>query len=151
MADYEDILSKSWDEIPEVQTLPVGSWLLRARNASYQAPKSADASPAVLFVYTAKEPMEDVDSEELSKLGDNYDISANRIFSRFFVQDAADWDNVRKHLAKHGIDTKGQSIEESLKQVKGREVIAYLGQRSFTTNAGETKEENTPSNFVPVA
>lgn len=151
MSDYADILSKSWDEIPETQVLPTGSYLLRARSASYQASKSEEGSPAVLFVYSAKEPMEDVDNEEFEKLGENYDIGANRIFSRFYVNDTADWDNVRKHLAKHGIDTKGQSIEESLKQVKGRDVVAFLGQRTFTTNAGETKTENNPSNFVAVA
>lgn len=150
MSDYADILSQSWDEIPEAKTLPQGSYLLRARSASYQPAKDVDKSPAVLFVYSAKEAMEDVDADEIAKLGDNYDIGANKIFSRFFVADKSDWDNVRKHIAKHGVDLKGLTIEESLKAVKGREVIAFLGQRSFTTNAGEAKEENVPSNFTPV-
>lgn len=148
MADYADILTKSWDEIPEVKTLPNGSYLLRGRNASYQPAKNEDQSPAVLFVYTAKEAMDDVDAEDLEKLGDNYDLGANRVFQRFFVADGADWDNVRKHLSKHGIDAKGKSIQDSLKEFKGKEVVAYLSSRTFKTNAGEDKEENVASNFT---
>lgn len=147
--DYADILNTSWDNIPEVQVLPEGSWLLRGRNATYQAAKSADGSPVVLFVYQAKEPMDDVDAAQLAALGDNYDIAANRIFFRFYINDNSSWDGVRKHLAKHGVDPKG-TVKESLDAFKGTEVIAYLSKRSYKTNAGEDAESNEPSQFAKV-
>lgn len=150
MSDYADILKQSWDELPELVPLPQGSWLLRARGASYQPAKDADKSPTVTFIYSAKEPMDDVSQEELEALGSNYDVSSNRIFARFFVSDGADWDAVRKHLAKHGVEVKGKTIEESLKAIKGTEVIAYLGQRTYTNNAGQDVVENNPSNFTAV-
>ena len=148
MADYEAILNKSWDEIPPVKVLPTGSWLLRGQNATYQEGKG-DNSPSVLFVYKAKEPMEDVSTDDMDALGPEYDVSANRIFVRFFISDNADWDKVRKHLAKHGVDVH-TSISDSLKAFKGTEVVAYLGTRTYTDNAGEEQEDNTASSFTPV-
>lgn len=150
MTDYADIVNKSWDAIPPVEILPVGSWLLRGQNATYQASKG-ESSPSVLFVYKVKEPMEDVDSEKLAALGDNYDVESNKIFTRFWIGDNSDWDKVRKHLAKHGVDTAGKSISDSLKEFKGTEVVAYLDQRTYTNNAGETQEDNVASNFTPLS
>jgi len=148
--NYEDILNQSWDQIPEAQTLPVGSYLLRGRNASYQPAKDADKSPVVLFVYQPKEPMDDVNEEELAALGENYDIADNKIFVRFYVDDNAQWDVVRNHLIKHGIDPKGKSIADSLKAFKGTEVIAYLDQRQYTNAAGEQVTQNDAKQFAPV-
>lgn len=150
MSDYADILSKSWAEIPEVELLPDGSYLLKGQSAKYQPAKQEDQTPAVLFIYKPKEAMDDVSAEELAALGDNYDIASNRIFAKFFVNDGADWDKVRKHLIKHGIDANSMSIEESLKAFKNSEVVALLSARSFTNNAGETQTENQATNFTKV-
>ena len=148
--DYASIVDRSWDSIPPVELLPQGSWLLRGQNATYQAAKG-DGSPSVLFVYKVKEPMDDVTAEDIEKLGQNYDVEANKIFTRFWIGDNSDWDKVRKHLAKHGVDTTGKSISDSLKEFKGTEIVAYLDQRSFQNNAGETQEDNVASNFTPVS
>lgn len=150
MADYADILKQQWDNIPKVQVLPVGSYLLKVRKATYQPASSEDKSPRVMFVYGVKEPMDDVDSSELKSLGDNYDLSGNAVFANFFVSTKADWDKVRNHIAKHGVETSGSSIEESLEAVKGAEVIAYLNQRTYKTNAGEDATDNNPTNFAKV-
>lgn len=151
MSDYTDILKKSWDEIPEAAALPVGSYLLKARNASFQPAKEADKNPVVLFVYAPKEAMDDVDTGALAALGENYDIADNRIFKRFYIETNADWDNVRKHIVKHGVDLKGKSLEEGLTAVKGTEVIAYLDQSTYQDKAtGEMKTNNDAKEFVPV-
>jgi hypothetical protein len=150
MADYADILNKSWDEIPEVVPVPKGSYLLKGQNATFQPAKGEDGSPSVLFVYRVKEPMDDVDTGELAALGDNYDLEANRIFTRFWINDGSDWDKVRKHLTKHGVPLKG-NIADSLKEFKGAEVVAFVDQRNFTDNAGQSQTENTAANFTPVA
>lgn len=149
--DYTDILKQSWDEIPEAKALPVGSYLLKARNASYQASKDADKNPVVLFVYAPKEAMDDVDADALSALGENYEIADNRIFKRFYIETNADWDQVRKHIVKHGVDLTGKTIEEGLKAVAGTEVIAWLDQSVYTDKAtGEPKTSNDPKEFATV-
>lgn len=151
MSDYADILQQSWDNIPEAKALPVGTYLLKARNASFQPPKSEDKKPVVLFVYQPKEAMDDVQSTELESLGENYDIADNRVFTRFFIESNADWDKVRKHIVKHGVDLKGKSLEDGLKSVANTEILAYLDQSTFTDKqTGEVRTQNDAKEFAPV-
>lgn len=147
--DYEDILNMSWDEIPEEKALPVGSWRLRGRNSAHLAAKG-DTSERVLFVYTAQEPLDDVDEEALGALGPDYEFSENQIFATFWCERKADWRKVEAHLQKHGIETEGQNVGESLKEFGGQEVIAYLNQKTFTNNMGELETKNEPSGFQEV-
>lgn len=149
MNDYADILSRSVGEIPVVKPLPVGSWLLRARSASYQPPRKQDGNASVLVVYTPKEPMEDVDDSALSELGDDYDYASNRVFYRAWIETDADWDKVRNLARKHGFEPKG-TIKDMLEGFKGQEVIAHLNQNAFTDAAGEAKIENVPTSFHAV-
>lgn len=145
----EEILDRSWDEIPVPKLLPVGSYLLKGRNASYVAGQGEN-SPKALFFYVPKEAMDDVDANALSELGDDYDFAANQIVYTVWLETPRNWDELRNHLAKHGIDTKGKSVKESLKAFKGTEVIAYLNTRNFQNRAGETVTENNPTAFVKV-
>ena len=147
--NYADILNESWDNIQEVVVLPIGSWLLRTRNASLQPPKTEGGNPSVLFVYEPKEPMQDVDQEALDALGADYNYSENRVFFRVWLETGADKDRLRQHIMRHGVDLTGMSIGESLKAVKGTEVVAYLSQKQITNKgSGETRVENDPQNFV---
>lgn len=146
-ASYEDILNQSWDDIPEIKPLPVGSYLLRGRNASYK-PGKGDTSAYFMFVYSVKEPMSDVNDEELAELGNNYDVTENRIFHRIWVETGADMDAVRRHLVKHGVNTDGKSLGDSLKDFKGREIVAYLDTRTYENAAGEVVVTNDAANFA---
>lgn len=147
--DYNEILDRSWDELPPVQLAPDGSYLLRGRNAAYIPGK--DTSDKVLFSYNVKAPLEDVDPDELAELGD-YDITQNRVTYTMWVEDGADWDAVRKHMALHGMDLSDyKSIRESIKAFRGFEIIAYLTANSYVVKStGETKTENKPSKFAAV-
>lgn len=149
MSDYADIASMSWENIPEPKVLPVGSYLLRGRNASYQPSKEEGKSPTFMFVYSVKEPMDDVDAEALSGLGEDYDLASNQIFFRIYVETAADFAKVRRHLALHGVEAKGD-IKETLKKFKGTEVVAYLNQKQFTDRQGETRTDNNAETFAAV-
>lgn len=150
MADetYESILDRQWDDIPEVQVLPVGSWLLKGKNAVHMPAKSADANESILFVYEPKEPMDDVDEVELKALGADYDFAENRIYGRFWIETGRDLDSIRNHLEKHGVDTKGASIKDSLEAFKGTEVVAYLGTRNYTDASGELRTDNDPTSYA---
>ena len=147
--DYESILDASWDEIPTDKLLPVGSYRLRGQNLSIMKARSADQNDVFLFVYTVREALDDVDQDELEALGD-YDLESKKIFQKFWVDTGADFDAVRKHLKKHGIDTTGRSIKETAEAFKGTEVIAYLGVKTYENKVGDTVQDNEPSQFAPV-
>jgi len=143
--DYADILDRGWEEIPQVKTLPVGSWLLEGTNASFKA--GDDSNDSIIFVYKAKEPMDDVDTDQLDELGADYDYSDNRIFARLWLETNADWDKVRNHLVKHGIDVSGK-ISDSLKEFKGSQVVSYLDTRTYTNSVGDEVVDNDPVQFA---
>ena len=144
---YEDLMERSWDEIPEAMVVPVGTYRLRGIRAKFM-PAKGDKNDCFLFVYAPKEAWNDVDADELAALGD-YDITQNRCYARLWVETAKDWDNVRNHLKKHGVDPAGRSIKESLTAFEGTEVIAWLDQRSYTNSVGENETENDPKQFAP--
>lgn len=149
--EYADVLSTSWSDMPEPKLLPDGSWRLRANGASYQPAKDDDGSPSVLFVYRPMEPMEDVDLGELEKLGDGYDPQMNRIFKRFYINDASDWKRVKDHVVKHGVQINpAESIGETLKAVRNKDIIGYVTSKSFQTNDGTPREENDVQTFAPI-
>lgn len=145
----EEILDRSWDEIPQPKLLPVGSYLLKGRNASFVPGKDGQNDKA-LFFYVPKEAMDDVSESDIADLGADYDYAANQIVYTIWLEGPKDWDNMRQHLAKHGVDTKGKSVKDSLKAFRGSEVVAYLNQRNFTNRAGENITENNPTAFVAV-
>lgn len=149
---YSDILSRSWDDIPEPKNLPVGTWLLKGGNASYIPKKDGSEQDArVLFFYEAKEPMDDVDQTDLAALGPDYDFAENDIVKQFYVRRNKDWDAVRKHLELHGITvTGGVSIQDALKSFKGSEVLSYLNVKTYTKNDGTVVTSNDPTTFAAV-
>jgi hypothetical protein len=146
------VLKGSWGEIPEVKLLPGGTYRLRCRNVSFQAPKSEDGNPSVMFVYVPQETMDDVDQEALSELGPDYDIEENQLFERIWLERGADWDRLRKHLLKHGITEadleEAGDIESSLKLAKGRDVLGLVIQRQYKDKTGTMRQENGVSTYV---
>lgn len=148
MSDYEDILNQSWDNIPQPKTLPEGSYLLKGRNASFQAGKEGQSN-SFLFVYQVREAMDDVDADKLAELGADYDMENNQVFHKVWVETSVDYDKVRKHLALHGIEAKG-SIADTLKSFKGSQVIAYLKLRTYLDKSGQQITTNQAEQFAKV-
>lgn len=149
MSDYAEIANLSWDNIQEPKVLPLGSYLLKLKNVSFQPSKDQDKSPVVLFIHQPKEPMDDVKTEELEALGKDYDISENKTFTRIYIEDGSSWDQVRKLLAKHGVDVSG-SVPDSFKKAKGTEVIGFLETRNFQRQDGTQGEANNVTSFSSV-
>lgn len=144
MSNYEEILSRSWDDLPEDKVLPEGSWILRGRNATFQK-SEGKGGDRFLFIYQVQEAMDDVDEKALSSLG-NYDVKDKQVFFTMFVQRPNDWKALRAHLAKHGIDVTG-NIQQSLQAFPGTDVVAYLGTKTFTTKGGDVVTDNDPTQF----
>jgi hypothetical protein len=149
MSDYADIADLSWENIQEPKTLPVGTYLLKGKNAVFQPSKEENKSPVVMFVFSPKEAMEDVKQEELEELGAEYDISENKIFHRVYIEDGSSWASVRNLLTKMGVEAKGDVVE-TLKKVKGSEVLGYLDQNTFTRKDGTVATGNNITEFALV-
>jgi hypothetical protein len=132
MSDYAEILQTSWDDIPEPQNLPTGSWKLKLRNVNF-IPAKEDKSAKVLFFYTAKAP----------------DFANTDLVAQFFIERDKDWDQVRKHLKVLGVEPEG-SIQDTFKKAKGSEVFAYVGERTYKNSQGTLVTTNTLSDFEAI-
>lgn len=149
MSDYAEIANLSWDEIQDTKPVPNGTYLLRGSNAVFQPSKEADKSPAVMFVHTVKEAMADVDAAELAELGDNYDVTENKVFTKVFIEDGSSWKKVQSILNKSGIETTGKVLDD-LKKVKGSEVLGYLTKDRFTRKDNTVGENNKVTEWAVV-
>lgn len=148
--DYDDIMNRTWDDIPQPQLLPGGGWLIKGRNAGFMKAAEEGKSAKVIFFYTAKEPVT-VGQDLLDEMGD-YDFAINDLSYTIYIETAADWDKVRKHLEKHGVELSGKLFNDAgklafSKKFAGAEVTAEIGQRSYENNDGETIWQNTLSKF----
>lgn len=151
MTDYNALLKQGWENIPEKRLLPVGAWLLKCTNISYQAAKSDDGNATVMAVFIPKEAMDDVDSEALAALleGD-YDLATNKLFYRVWIEDATSFNKVGKLLDDLGVDRTGKTLEESFKAAKGHEITGYVVQRQFKDKSGNVDTANDITQFSPV-
>lgn len=149
--DYEALLERTRAETPTLKLLPVGSYRLKhTGNAKYQVAKDSEKNDSVMFIYSAMEPLDDVDVEELNALGD-YDITMNKMFFRVWIENETDWADFWAHVDKHGIVLGPEATrKEAMEAVKGSEIIAWLDQRSFQNKAGDMVDANDPVNFAPV-
>lgn len=151
MSNYADIDKLSWDEIQEPKVVPDGSWLLRLRGASYQEAKEEGKSDRVMFVHQPREPMDDVDADALRALGDNYDVTENKIYTTVFIEDGSSLFRVKKLLEQHGLTPAG-NIKEFLKKTRDMkaDVIGYLVTENFTRPDGSEGQKNVVKQFAKV-
>lgn len=152
--DYDDILNRTWDDIPEPVLLPGGAWMVVGKTAGLVKPREEGQSLKVLFNLKAKEPV-NVAQEELDELGD-YDITINDLQYTVYIESAADWDKVRKFLAVFGVEMSGSILDDKgklafAKAFNGAEAIAEIGQRNYENKDGETVWQNTLSKFQKVS
>jgi len=147
---YEDILTSSWDDIPVPQLLPGGSWELKALGATFKKAQSDDKSDQVNFTYEPTDPLSDVSDAALEELGADYDYANNKLFAQFFVANPSDWDRVRKHIIKHGVDLTGLTLEEGLKAVRGKRINGHVSTRQYVDKNEESVTVNQVKDFVAV-
>lgn len=152
--DYDDILNRTWDDIPEPVLLPGGSWLVVGQTAGLVKPKDEGGKLKVLFNLKAKEPVQ-VAQEELDELGD-YDITINDLQYTVYIESAADWDKVRKFLEIFGVEMSGRIVGGDgkltfAKAFRGAEAVAEVGQRNYTNQDNEVIWQNSLSKFQKVA
>lgn len=150
---YDELLSGTWEDIPDAVLLPNGGWLLKGTTVALVKPREEGKAMKVLFTYKAKEAVA-VAEDLIDELGD-YDITINDLTFTIFLESAADWSKVKKHLALHGIEMKGSILNEDgklafAKNFRNSEVVAQVGSRSYDNAEGETVWNNTLSKFQAV-
>jgi len=147
--DLGNILDRSWDDMPEVQLLPNGTYTLAVRNIAYMAPKDAGQNGKVVAFFIPKTPLSDVDEDKLAGLGADYDITENEVTATFWIERNRDWQPVKDLLKALGVDTDGQTFKESFKAARKKEVNGYVDTRSYTGRNG-TVTSNVATAFQAV-
>lgn len=154
MSDYEDLLNKSWDEIPDPQNLPSGQWHVKGTNAALVKPREEGQSLKVLLTFRAVRPV-NVAEDLLEEMGD-YDFTANDLQYTQYIEGAADLAKLRKLLAKSfGIEVEGGIIDGNgklsfAKAFRDAEAIAEIGERSYQDSNGNTVFQNTIGKFQAI-
>lgn len=151
--DYDEILNRTWDEIPDEKVLPDGWYVLTAKNANFQKPKG-DGNAKILIFYTVADALGEDDGgprqDALEALGADYDMTENEIVQTIWVSGNKDWRAAKRHLALLGVTTEGKSLMDGLKEVKGNPIAARLEYRTYQNKAGITVEQNDPKEFAPI-
>jgi hypothetical protein len=145
--DLGNILDRTWDDFPEEQTLPEGTWRLVGRNAAYMPPRDEGQNGKVVFFFIPKDAKEDVDADALAALGPDYDVTENEVTTTIWIERNRDWANVKSVLAALGVDTDGKTLKEQFKGVRGAEVDAYVTTRSYNRADGSTVTQNVANQF----
>lgn len=159
--NYEEILDKSWDELPEQVAVPDGTYLLRGTGAKLKEASSEDGNDYVLFMYKVVSATDDVDEKALAAIvkGGEVEDVAKPVSYRVWIEQASDFRKVGRHLEKHGVDPRDyeeegndflENLKAALKAFRGTEINGYLTTRTFTTQGGDEVEENQVTAFIPV-
>lgn len=150
---YDDILNRSWDELPIDKLLPDGTYILRARNANFQRGKEGKSSK-VLFYFTVTEALDDVPQDALEALGADYDITENEVVKQSWVNGRGsrqkDWRDAIATLRALGAYDDTVPILSNLKNVAGKAIKARLGYRSYTNNQGQNVEQNEILDYAAI-
>lgn len=145
--DLGNILDRTWDDFPEEQTLPDGTWTLTGRNAAYMPPREEGQNGKVVFFFIPKDPAGDVDEDALAALGADYDFTENEVTTTIWIERNRDWGQVKAILVALGVDVEGKSLKEQFKQVRGKDVMAYVTTRSYNRADGSTVVQNVANQF----
>lgn len=147
---YGSILNRQWEDVQEEKTLPLGTFALKCRGASFKEAREEGQKDYFQFIHQVESPSDDVDLSQLEELGANYDLHINRIFTKVWYETDADMRTVKAILKAHGVEPKG-SIQETLAAMKNRTAMGYLGIENFTDNAGQARTKNVVKAWSPVA
>lgn len=148
-AGLDSLMDTNYENLPEVmETIPTGTWKLRGRNGAYKE-KTEEQSAKVLFFLVPSEPLSDVDPEALEAAGADYDFTNNQIVFTKYVENLRDVKQVLQIVKAFGVDLEGLSPREAVKKIRGKDIIASVGTRSYRGRMGQVTE-NTVSNFASV-
>lgn len=150
-ASLDALMDTDYENLPEVmETIPTGTWRLRAKNGFYKEANGDQKAKAGIFIIPV-EPYSDVDPEALAAAGDDYDFTNNQIVFSRNIENLRDLQEFLKVVKAFGVDLVGHSPRNAItKAIRGKEAVASVGTRSYTSQTRGQVTENTVSNFVAV-
>lgn len=151
--DYDDLYNATWENIPEAVNLPDGGYLVKGVSVGFIKPREEGKSGKVLFTYNAKQPVS-VDEDALADLPTGYDLETNDLNYTIWISKPSDWNDVRSHLALHGVEIAGPIFVNGklafAKDFRGSEAIAQVTTTFYENNAGETVPQQNLKSFQRV-
>ena len=149
--DYSDILKTSWDDVQPPSLLPTGSWSCKVRAMKLAPPKDPTHKAQVLVMVEPIEPMEDVSSDALQEMGEDWQKQIENIAMRFWFETAADKAKVKNFLIALGVDLTGLDFEGSFKAAKDATFVGYVTTDSYTDKLGNPQVKNVVASFTKAA
>lgn len=155
LENYEDIMGATATDVHEPSLYPEGPWTLRNVGFSATDVEDRDGNPQKLLNlrYEGFEAGPEVDPEEVEKGGfEGKTIWVRRYISKPLAKASRDGTLARfiKFARLHGIDTEELNIEAMCKALKGQQIQAQIGTRSYTTREGDAAIDNTATDFSSI-
>lgn len=124
-SDYDDILNRARKEIPEPVDVPLGTWKLQAVSGTFD--KSDEEYIALGWImFKLIEPQDDVDEELFNEFAVDT-MESYRVFFKYWLKDLRDVNDLNKVFDAMGMEN--DTLEETIKSVKGFEVMANVYQK----------------------
>jgi hypothetical protein len=136
--DYDDILDRSFNDIPMPKDVPLTSYNAVCDGISFMKPKKEGTSPKVLAFFKLTSPVEPLDDDVQAELGADYDFNLNRYARSIWISEGRDWKTVLEILHSLGVDTEDCTVNEAMKSAKGKEAVVRLQRgRVYTGTDGK--------------
>lgn len=148
--NYEKIMGRSFNELPEPEPLPDGKYLLKGRFASAfeWTSKEGDEGARISVTYEA---VKAADADTAASIN-GMDVKGKPVESTFYVTNEEEERKVWDALAKIGIAGEDyDNLGDALKAVRGLTVIGTVRTRHFETKDGAPAFRNFAVKTEPVA
>lgn len=154
MTNFEEILNRGFDELPEPKPLPNGKYLLKGRFAGafeYENKDTGDVGARISITDEVVKPYDaDTAAAAEAELGKD-GWKGKAVESTFYVTNMEEERKVWDHLAKRGIEVNGKSLEDALKEVRGTTIVGSVRTRNYEDKDGNAAWRNFTVKTEPVS
>ena len=137
MADapnFKSLLQRNLDDVKRPEPIPEGSYRGQIRNFTYGA-SAQKKTPQVDFEIVPTEAMDGVDQDELSVALQGEPLHTKKMRSTFYITDESLF-RLKEFLASCGIETQGRTLDETIPETKGMEVLIDVAKLSNKDGTG---------------
>lgn len=143
--NFKELLRKNLDDVKKPEPLPEGSY--RGTIFKFDFDVSArKQTPFVRFTVVPQEAMDGVDGDELATALQGKALSEKQFRKDYYLTEDA-LHRLKALIASMGIPVEGRTLDESLPETKGQNVIFEVTKRAsedgsvFYNDVGEMKGE----------
>lgn len=155
LADLEDIMSLTAEDIRAPGLYPTGPWEIRNVGYTLSDVEDKEGNPQkkINLRYEGFAALDGVDEDAVNEGGfEGKTLWIARWISKPAIKAAHDGTLQRfiNFVEMHGVDPSGRDLEAMCKALKGQGLLADVGTRTYTNKAGEEVTDNTVANFASV-